>query len=204
MRRFVGRKSVVAMMFLSCLAMCSYPAPAAAQSQLDGYWDLRTPNPSGDGTVRDTFFELQQKGTAVTGELIRWHHAVPLSGTLDHGTIHFATQPAATAPSWELRPIVFDGTLAHSKLKLTRRHAESVALGVATQVTEEATQPPKPLPLPALHDYILDCCNVTVVSPVLSGITLSPASTAGCEAIIQTGAPGFGSVCVRRNRAVDT
>ena len=151
MGRFIDRKSVVATMFLSCLAMSSYPA-AAAQSQLNGYWGLKTPNPSGDGTILDTFFQLHQEGTAVTGELIRWHHTVPLSGTLDHGTIHFATQPPATAPRWEQRTIVFDGKLSHGKLTLTKRDGETVARGVARQVTEEATQPPKPLPLPALHD----------------------------------------------------
>jgi alpha-galactosidase len=125
---------------------------AAAQSHLDGYWDLRAPNPSGDGTILDTFFQLQQSGNVITGSLIRWHHPVPITGMLTNGALHFATQPPATAPSWEREPIVFDGTFAHDKLTLTKREGDRTEHGVATTVTQEATQPPKPLPLPALHD----------------------------------------------------
>ncbi len=34
--------------------------PAAAQTDLTGYWVLHVPN--GDGTIRDTYFELKQDG----------------------------------------------------------------------------------------------------------------------------------------------
>jgi alpha-galactosidase len=137
---------------LALMAICTIAHPAAAQSHLDGYWDLRAPNPSGDGTILETFFQLQQNGTAINGSLIRWHHAIPVSGTLAHGTLHFATQPPATAPSWEREPIVFDGTETHGKLTLIKREGDRTEHGIAKPVTEEATQPPKPLPLPALHE----------------------------------------------------
>ena len=144
-------RSIVRITF-SLIAVCSLAHPATAQSRLNGYWDLRAPNPNGDGTIRDTFFQLEQSGNALTGQLIRWHHVVPLTGTLTNGTLHFATRPPTTAPIWQREPIVFDGTFSHDKLALTRREGDRTEHGVATQVPVEATQPPKPLPLPALHD----------------------------------------------------
>ncbi len=154
MRRFIGGTKSVVSMVLSCVAVCGFAPAATAQSQLNGYWDLRAPNPSGDGTIRETFFQIQQKGNAITGSLIRGHHTMPIAGTLDNGKLHFATQPPATANRWEKRPIVFDGTVANGKLTLTTNNRDGAEHGVATQVSEEATQPPKPLPLPALHDLL--------------------------------------------------
>jgi alpha-galactosidase len=148
MNRIGSRTSSVLAVVLSCAAA----SVCAAQSPLNGYWDLRAPNPSGDGTTLDTFFHLQQKGNAITGELIRGRHTVPVAGTVDHATIHFATQPPAAAPRWERQPILFDGTLDQGKLTLTKHRGDRVEQGIATQVNEAATEPPKPLPLPALHD----------------------------------------------------
>jgi alpha-galactosidase len=148
MTRIVSRTSAVVAIVLSCVAACS----GAAQSPLNGYWDLRAPNPSGDGTILDTFLQLQQNGNAITGTLIRGRHSAPIAGTLENGAIHFATQPPANAPRWEREPIVFDGTLAHGKLTLTKHVRDHVEQGIAEKVTEETTEPPKPLPLPALHD----------------------------------------------------
>ncbi len=148
MSRVVGRTSGVVAIVLSCVAACS----CAAQSPVNGYWDLRAPNPSGDGTILNTFFQIQLTDHAISGQLIRWHHTVPIAGTLEHGKIHFTTQPPAMAPSWEREPVVFDGTLVHGNLTLTRHEGDRIEQGIARQVTEEATEPPKPLPLPALHD----------------------------------------------------
>jgi alpha-galactosidase len=128
------------------------PSAAAAQSSLNGYWDLRVPNPTGDGTFLDTYFQLRQDGTAIHGQLIRWHNELPIAGTFEHGSIHFATQPPASAPSWEQRPIVFDGAYAKGKLTLAMQRRNGTVQGLAEKVTEAATQPPKPLPLPALVD----------------------------------------------------
>jgi alpha-galactosidase len=142
-----------AFIYLLCsLVLCSLCRFAEAQSDLSGYWDLRVPNPSGDGTFLDTYFHLQTDGSAIHGKLIRWHDELPIAGTLDHGAIHFATQPPASAPSWEQRPVVFDGTYAEGKLTLSIQRRKGTVQGIAERVTEEATQPPKPLPLPALKD----------------------------------------------------
>ena len=152
MKRFREYQSSILFMLLSGVVLGCCVSAAPAQFTLNGYWDLRTPNPSEDGTILDTFLQLQQNGNTITGRLIRWHHSIPIAGALKHGAIHFATQPPATAPIWERRPVAFDGTVAKDKLTLNTHYDDRVARGVATRVTEEATQPPGPLPLPALHD----------------------------------------------------
>lgn len=152
MKRSMHHAGGVVWGILGCILLAGCVQGVAAQQGLNGYWDLRTPNPSGDGTTLETFFHFQQDGDKLTGELIRWHHTLPIGGTLANGKIHFATQPPASAPSWEKTPIVFAGSVAGDKLMLTKQDGDSVTHGVATPVTEEATEPPKPLPLPALHD----------------------------------------------------
>jgi hypothetical protein len=54
MNRFVGRTYQ-----LGCLAVSSVARRFQLRASLrsDGYWDLRAPNPSGDGTILDTFFQ---------------------------------------------------------------------------------------------------------------------------------------------------
>src|SRR5258708_5340133 len=56
---------------LSCCMFFGMVRPSVAQTDLSGYWDVRTPNPSGDGTFRDTYFEIQQTGETIGGTLIR-------------------------------------------------------------------------------------------------------------------------------------
>ncbi|MFP5231236.1 MAG: glycoside hydrolase family 27 protein [Acidobacteriota bacterium] len=138
---------------VACSVACCIPLPlAATQSKLDGYWELRVPNPSGDGTFRDTYFQLLRHGGDVHGALIRWHYTIPIVGTLHHGVLHFATQPPASAPRWGQKPITFDGAFSHGKLSLSMEIGGRAYRGDVLRVTEDATQPPKPLPLPALHD----------------------------------------------------
>jgi alpha-galactosidase len=149
MKRVVCRPSAVIYLVWSIMlgSVCQF---AEAQSDLNGYWDLRVPNPSGDGTFLDTYFQLQADGSTIQGKLIRWNHELPIAGTLEHGSIHFATQPPASAPSWEQRPIMFDGTYVDGKLVLSIQTRRGTVQGPVERVTEEATQPPKPLPLPPL------------------------------------------------------
>ncbi len=138
---------------VACLvACCLPPSLAVAQSKLDGYWELRVPNPSGDGTFRDTYFQLLRHGGEVHGSLIIWTYTIPIVGTLHHGVLHLATQPPASAPRWQRKPITFDGSFSHGKLTLSMEAGGHIFQGAALRVTEEATQPPKPLPLPTLHD----------------------------------------------------
>jgi alpha-galactosidase len=153
---FVKRvlRSVNGFIFLlfCSIVFCGLSRSAAAQSSLNGYWDLRVPNPSGDGTFSDTYLQLQLDGTVIHGQLIRGHHELPIEGTFEHGSIQFVTRPPASAPSWEQKPVVFDGTYAEGKLTLSIQRRNGTMQGLAEKVTEEATQPPKPLPLPALAD----------------------------------------------------
>jgi|SRR6185437_794191 len=132
---------------------------AQAQAQpadLTGYWDLRTPNANNDGTFRDTYFEIQQTGEAISGSLIRRPNGIPITGTFKDGAIHFTTVPPAPAAGAQQRfggrPVAYDGTYADGKLTLTTQGRNGVVTAVAEKTTKEATMPPAALPLPALHD----------------------------------------------------
>ena len=152
MNRFLRSASGATYLLFCSITLWGFCPSATAQSDLNGYWDLRIPNPSGDGTFRDTYFQLQQDGTAIHGQLIRGQRQIPIAGTLENGSIHFATQPPASAPSWEQRPVVFEGSYTNGKLTLSIQRRNGAVQGLAEKVAEEATQPPKPLPLPALKD----------------------------------------------------
>src|SRR5579864_1773704 len=110
MKRISHRASGFICLFLCSIVLCGFCPIAAAQSNLNGYWDLRIPSPDRDGTFSHTYFHLQQDGTAISGQLIRGHHELPIAGTFEHESIHFATKPPASAPKWEQRPVVFEGT----------------------------------------------------------------------------------------------
>jgi alpha-galactosidase len=152
MKRISRSASCFIYLFFCSVVLCGFCRIAAAQSDLNGYWDLRIPSPDGDGTFSHTYFHLQQDGTAIRGQLIRGHHELPIAGTLEKESIHFATQPPASAPKWEQRPLVFEGTYAKGKLMLSMDRRNSTMQGIAVSVTEEATRPPKPLPLPPLEE----------------------------------------------------
>ncbi len=78
-------------LFLCCLALQQSPL-AHAQSDLSGYWVLHVPN--GDGTVRDTYFELKEEGESISGTLLgRGPNGTPINGTFKDGKLHFATVP---------------------------------------------------------------------------------------------------------------
>ncbi len=133
--------------------------PAAAQTDLNGYWDLRIPNANGDGTFRDTYFLFELQGETLTGNIVRRPAGLPITGTFSKGALHFVTvppPPPAPRPGQParppMRPITYDGTFADGKLTLQTQGRSGVIEGVAVKVTREATQPPAPLPLPALHD----------------------------------------------------
>jgi alpha-galactosidase len=152
MKRVASKVSGFVYLSFCSIALWSFCPSVAAQSSLNGYWDLRIASANGDGTFSDTYFQLQQDGTAIHGQLIRGHHDLPIAGTFEHNSIHFQTQPPASAPKWEQTPVVFDGSYEKGKLTLSVDRRDRTMQGVAVTVTEEATQPPKPLPLPALED----------------------------------------------------
>ena len=135
----------------------AFAAQAQAQStDLTGYWDLRTPNANNDGTFRDTYFEIQQSGEAISGSLIRRPNGIPITGTFKDGAIHFTSVPPAPAAGAQQRfggrPVAYDGTYADGKLTLTTQGRNGAVTAVAEKTTKEATMPPAALPLPALHD----------------------------------------------------
>jgi alpha-galactosidase len=138
---------------LVCLLLTTLPS-AFAQSDLSGYWNFRVPND--DGTFRETYFELQQKGETLTGRLFgRTPQGTPLEGTIKNGAILFATVPpagGAPANSFGGRPIVYDGSYQDGKLLLeTHGFRGQLVKGEAIRTTREAAIP-APLPLPVLRD----------------------------------------------------
>jgi alpha-galactosidase len=140
------------LLFLCCLVL--QPSPLAhAQSDLSGYWVLHIPN--GDGTLRDTYFELKEDGESITGTLLgRGPNGTPVTGTFNDGKLQFATVPPATATaSRPFRQMSYEGTYQDGKLSLqTKNFRRETLQGVAERTTREATLPPARLPLPALHD----------------------------------------------------
>jgi alpha-galactosidase len=130
--------------------------PAAAQTDLTGYWVLHVPN--GDGTVRDTYFELKQDGASITGtSLGRGPNGTPVSGTFQDGKLQFKTVPPAPPangrPPSAPRQLTYEGTYQDGKLSLQTRNFRGETLqGTAERTTREATLPPARLPLPQLHD----------------------------------------------------
>ena len=83
---------------LFCSLFFGVVRPSVAQTDLTGYWNMRTPNPGGDGTFRDTYFEIQQSGEVISGMLIRRPNGIPITGTFKDNAIHFVTVPPTPPP----------------------------------------------------------------------------------------------------------
>lgn len=152
--RFKSMSTVIA--FLSCCLLLAAVPSAFAQSDLGGYWDLRTPN--SDGSFRDMYFELHQSGEALTGKIYgRNLGGLPIEGTVKGNVVHFTTIPPARGPNdppndIRYRPMVYDGSYQNDKLSLETAGRGRTITGVAERSTKEAAVPPAPLPLPALRD----------------------------------------------------
>jgi alpha-galactosidase len=130
--------------------------PAAAQTDLTGYWALHVDN--GDGTFRETFFELKQDSESITGTIFgRGPHGTPVTGTFKAGQLEFKTVPPPPSPTappgFVPRSITYQGAYQEGKLSLRTENFHHEALhGIAEKTTREATLPPPRLPLPALRD----------------------------------------------------
>jgi alpha-galactosidase len=141
------------------LAVASLSATTYAAAQdLTGYWDLRTPQANGDGTFRETFFRITQSGETVAGELIRRPTGIPITGTYKSGALSFVTVPPAPPtpqpgqpPRRATPPVTYSGTVEGGKLMLTSQGRSGEIHSIGERVTKEATEPPAPLPLQALH-----------------------------------------------------
>jgi alpha-galactosidase len=139
---------------LAC-ALLQSPQMALAQTDLTGYWVLRAPN--GDGTSRITYFELNQKGEAITGTLFgRGPNGQELTGSFHNDTLHFEVntpRPATTPASGPRRVTAYEGMYQDGKLSLqSQNFRQEIIQGIAERTTREATLPPSPLQLPALRD----------------------------------------------------
>ena len=124
------------------------PFSASAQTGVNGYWDFQVPN--ADGSVRDTFFQLEQSGGTLAGHLFgRQPGGVPIQGTISGNTVHFTTVAPPNAANF--RPQVFDGTLEGGKLQLQTSGRNQPVTGIAVTTSKEKAEP-APLPLPAPRD----------------------------------------------------
>ncbi len=137
----------------SCLTL-AFVSCTSDKSGLTGYWDMKVPN--ADGTFRNTYFQLEQSGEALTGKLFgRNIQGTLIKGTVKEGNVHFETLPpmrAAGAPPNDIqyRAMVFEGKIEGDKIEL--ENVNRKIKGVAERTTKEAATPPAALPLPELHD----------------------------------------------------
>ena len=135
-----------------CIGAFSFAMlPLIAQSDVSGVWRLHKERP--DGTFEDTYLELKQQGSTVTGDVIRNYHHTPIKeGSFSGGKLHFAMN------TWGNRVINYDATLTSDKLEVTESSASDqsktpqITTGTASRCSEEETRPPAPLPVPDLHD----------------------------------------------------
>ncbi len=119
-----------------------------AQTGPSGFWVFRVPN--GDGTFRETFFELKQDGETVTGRILGGREMPISGGTFRDGRLHFAV---VTTAQQQTRTTAYDGTLEGGSIAMTMASpGRDPVKGVAERTKAEAAQPPPRLPLPELHD----------------------------------------------------
>jgi alpha-galactosidase len=153
-RKLAGRMIRYALVVLACVFML-LPQSAWAQADLTGYWVLHVPN--GDGTSRTTYFELHQNGDAITGTLFgRGPNGLELAGRFHDDKLHFEVKgpvPASPSALTPRRVTAYDGSYQGGNLSLqSENFRKEVIKGIAERTTREATLPPHPLPLPALHN----------------------------------------------------
>ena len=80
-------------------AFLAIGASGSVAQNLTGYWNLKSPNPNGDGTFRETYFHIEQSGETLSGELIRKPMGLLITGTFKDGAVHFVTVPPVPPPA---------------------------------------------------------------------------------------------------------
>ncbi len=119
-----------------------------AQTDLTGFWVLRIPR--GDGTYRESFFELKQTGETVTGKTLGFRDQEISEGSFKDGRLHFVV---IFRRRDQERRITYEGTLEGDKIAMTMTFpGREPTKGTAERSTPEAAAPPPRLPLPELHD----------------------------------------------------
>jgi alpha-galactosidase len=121
----------------------------AGETNLSGYWVLLVP--TGDGNYRKSFFELQQSGSSVSGKMMFGQREFPISdGSFKDGNLHF---DVVFHFRDQAHKVAYRGLLESGRLAMRIDFPDrSPITGTAERTTRAATLPPKPLPLPPLHD----------------------------------------------------
>src|SRR5689334_13627693 len=130
--------------FVSVLLIAAFGT--FAQNGLSGIWLVNAPLP--DGTARRSFLQLSQNGDKLTGTVTYNYRKMDITeGSVNGNKFHFIVGRG-------MRHRTFDGTLEGDHLTVveTSANGRNTNRGEARRSTEEAMAPPKPLPLPALHD----------------------------------------------------
>lgn len=142
--RILGKFAILLLSVLLAGAL-----PAAAQTNVSGFWVLNVP--TGDGNYMKTFFDLQQSGEQVTGTAWIRHRKLALSqGSYRGGNLHLEV---AMSPQHPDRIVRYDGTVDGDKLSLKVHYQERPPLTAeGERTTQDAMAPPARLPLPELHD----------------------------------------------------
>ncbi len=130
-----------------CLSLAG-AACLLAQTDITGFWVYRVP--TGDGNYLQSFFDLKQEGTAVTGKMVGQREMAIADGSFADGKLHFTITRTFRQQS---RTTTYDGTLENGKFELTMRAGNrEPEKGEMERSTPEAAAPPPRLPIPALHD----------------------------------------------------
>src|ERR1700687_3570099 len=122
-----------------------------AQTDITGFWVFRVP--TGDGNLRESFFDLKQNGETVTGKALLGSREVPISeGTFGNSALHFVL---AFGNPPQSRRVVYDGAIEGDKISLTSQSpGRDPVKGTLERSKPEAALPPARLPLPELHDVV--------------------------------------------------
>lgn len=154
--RNISWTALPSILALWCAGLCAILcllliAPfAAAQTNVTGFWILKTP--TGDGNYREMFLDLKQEGESVTGKVMfDARRQTPIGdGTLRDDALHFTVtfgRPPRT------RQVTYDGTVEGDKISLTSTFPGRAPLkGIAERGDPKAMLPPARIPPPALHD----------------------------------------------------
>ena len=138
-------RAALAIFLLLLAGLCA----AQTQSDVTGFWVFRVP--TGDGNVRESFFDLKQDGEAVSGKALQGARQIPITeGSFRNGTLRFVItfgNPPQT------RQVVYEGSLQGDRFALTSTFpGREPVKGTLEHSKPEAALPPPRLPLPELHD----------------------------------------------------
>ena len=85
----------LAILFLA--ALMAGALPAAAQTDVTGFWILSVP--TGDGNFMSTYFDIKQSGEEITGTVwLRGRKLAISGGSYSGGKLHFAVALSAEHP----------------------------------------------------------------------------------------------------------